>query len=92
MRPAEIVNIDLRQIMLMRNLNGKESTGPSPEACECGWDSNFDEFGMGASVLAVYSASICLVEYGVVAHLLGLSFRGGSKRVAVLATTATSQI
>jgi hypothetical protein len=46
-------------------------TGPSPETREFGWDDNFDEVGMGAGVPAVHEAFICLVEYSVVAQLLG---------------------
>ncbi len=73
--------------------HGKGWTGPSSEACEFGWDSDFDEVGVGAGVMqTVYSASICLVEYSVVAQLLGLSLRGGIQRAVVLAVTATSQI
>ncbi len=72
--------------------HGEGRTNPSPVTREFGWDGDFDEGGMGAGMPGVYEAPICLVEHSVVTQLLGLYLRGGSRRVVVLAATASSQI
>ena len=72
--------------------HGERRTGSIPGTREFGWDSDFDEVGLGAGVLVVYAVRVYIDMHVVISQLSSLALRGGGQRIVTLATWASSRV